>query len=65
MIISNGPQRHGTKNKVINQIVESHLKESSLWNEVKDRLHAPASKLSIGQQAKVPVWRGAVRPKIC
>jgi phosphate transport system ATP-binding protein len=64
--VAYGPRLHGTKNKKeLDSIVEHYLKESSLWPEVKDRLHSPASKLSIGQQQRLCLARGlAVKPMI-
>jgi phosphate transport system ATP-binding protein len=64
--VAYGPRIHGIKNKkVLNEIVERYLRLSSLWNEVKDRLHQPASKLSIGQQQRLCLARGlAVEPEI-
>lgn len=64
--VAYGPRIHGVKNKKkLDEIVEHYLKESSLWNEVKDRLSAPASKLSIGQQQRLCLARGlAVEPAI-
>jgi phosphate transport system ATP-binding protein len=44
--------------------VEQQLRAVSLWDEVKDRLHAPASRLSIGQQQRLCLARGlAVEPE--
>jgi phosphate transport system ATP-binding protein len=49
----------------LNSIVEHYLKESGLWEEVKDRLHTPASKISVGQQQRLCLARGlAVEPGI-
>lgn len=64
--VAYGPRIHGTKNKKeLDKIVEHHLKEASLWEEVKNRLHAPASKLSVGQQQRLCLARGlAVNPEI-
>jgi phosphate transport system ATP-binding protein len=64
--VAYGPRIHGIHNrKKLDGIVEHHLKLSSLWEEVKDRLHAPASKLSIGQQQRLCLARGlAVEPEI-
>ena len=64
--IAYGPKIHGTRNKKkLNQIVESHLRAAGLWDEVKDRLHAPANSLSIGQQQRLCLARGlAVEPEI-
>lgn len=61
-----GPKIHGLKNKnKLNELVEKYLKEASLWEEVKDRLHAPAVSLSIGQQQRLCLARGlAVEPEI-
>ncbi len=51
--------------KLIEFNVERHLKEVGLWEEVKDRLHAPATSLSIGQQQRLCLARGlAVKPRI-
>ena len=45
--------------------VEHYLKQANLWDEVKDRLHDPASALSIGQQQRLCLARGlAVDPEI-
>lgn len=51
--------------KLIKHHVEKHLMQVGLWEEVKNRLHAPASRLSIGQQQRLCLARGlAVKPKI-
>ncbi len=64
--VAYGPRVHGLKDKKkLDAIVERYLKESSLWNEVKGRLHGPASKLSIGQQQRLCLARGlAIEPEI-
>jgi phosphate transport system ATP-binding protein len=64
--VAYGPRIHGLKNKKkLSQIVEHYLKEASLWDEVKDRLHTPASKISVGQQQRLCLARGlAVEPEI-
>ncbi|MBN1522220.1 MAG: phosphate ABC transporter ATP-binding protein [Candidatus Aureabacteria bacterium] len=64
--IAFGPRIHGIRDrKKLNMIVEEHLRMSSLWDEVKDRLNDPASKLSIGQQQRLCLARGlAVEPEI-
>lgn len=61
-----GPRIHGKRNRrELDKIVEHYLKEASLWEEVKDRLHSPASELSIGQQQRLCLARGlAVEPEI-
>lgn len=64
--VAYGPRIHGIGNKKkLDGIVQCNLKVSGLWNEVKDRLHAPASRLSIGQQQRLCLARGlAVEPEI-
>ena len=64
--VAYGPRLNGVNNKkVLDEIVERHLKESSLWNEVKDRLNSSASRLSIGQQQRLCLARGlAVDPEV-
>ncbi len=45
--------------------VKHYLEMAGLWDEVKDRLHHPASGLSIGQQQRLCLARGlAVEPEI-
>lgn len=56
---------NGIGKKEIENLVGHYLKEASLWGEVKDRLHASASKLSIGQQQRLCLARGlAIEPEI-
>ena len=64
--VAYGPRIHGIRDKKeLGRIVEHYLKQSSLWDEVKDRLHAPASRLSLGQQQRLCLARGlAVEPEI-
>ncbi|MGB2599821.1 MAG: phosphate ABC transporter ATP-binding protein PstB [Candidatus Omnitrophota bacterium] len=64
--VAYGPRIHGIKKKKeLDRIVEHYLKESSLWGEVKDKLHQPASRLSVGQQQRICLARGlAVDPEI-
>lgn len=53
------------KGKEMDVLVECYLRTAGLWDEVKDRLHSPASKLSIGQQQRLCLARGlAVEPEI-
>lgn len=63
--ITFGCKIHGTRNKKeLKQIVEDNLKAAGLWEEVKDRLHSPASSLSIGQQQRLCLARGlAIKPQ--
>lgn len=47
------------------EIVEASLQQAGLWSEVKDRLNAPASTLSIGQQQRLAIARTlAVQPDV-
>jgi len=64
--VAYGPRIHGIRNKrKLDEIVEHYLKEASLWEEVKDKLHSPAYKLSLGQQQRLCLARGlAVEPEI-
>jgi phosphate transport system ATP-binding protein len=64
--VAYGPRIHGMKKKAeLDRRVERYLKQSSLWEEVKDRLHSPASRLSVGQQQRLCLARGlAVEPEI-
>jgi phosphate transport system ATP-binding protein len=53
------------KKKYLDKRVEHYLMMANLWDEVKDRLRDPASKLSIGQQQRLCLARGlAVDPEI-
>jgi len=64
--IAYGPRIHGIRNKKrLKKIVEHYLSVAGLWEEVKDRLHDPASRLSVGQQQRLCLARGlAVEPEI-
>jgi len=64
--VAYGLRISGRKNKkFLNKRVEYYLKQVNLWDEVKDRLHDPASALSIGQQQRLCLARGlAVDPEI-
>ena len=61
-----GIKLHSCINKKdLNKKVEYYLTQAGLWEEVKDRLHAPASNLSIGQQQRLCLARGlAVEPEV-
>lgn len=64
--IAYGPRIHGgPKKKDLDILVEEQLKNVGLWEEVKDRLNAPATRLSIGQQQRLCLARGlAVGPEM-
>ena len=64
--IAYGPRIHGSpKKKDLDILVEEQLKNVGLWDEVKDRLNAPATRLSIGQQQRLCLARGlAVGPEM-
>ena len=64
--VAYGPRLHGTRShKELDQIVEQYLRVSSLWEEVHDRLHSPAARLSVGQQQRLCLARGlAVEPEV-
>ena len=52
--IAYGPRIHGlARNKAeLDEIVEKSLRRGAIWDEVKDRLHAPGTGLSGGQQQR-------------
>ena len=62
--VAYGCRIHGLHNKKeLRKVVELNLRHANLWEEVKDRLHAPASSLSVGQQQRMCLARGlAVEP---
>ena len=64
--IAYGPRTFGiTKRALLDEIVETSLKASAMWEELKDRLNKSALGLSGGQQQRLCIARAlAVKPKI-
>lgn len=63
--VAYGPRIHGLANGDLSARVKSHLQDVGLWEEVSDRLSAPASGLSVGQQQRLCLGRTlAVEPEI-
>lgn len=63
--VAYGCRIHGIRGRrKLDVVVEHYLSEVGLWDEVKERLRAPASSLSIGQQQRLCLARSlAVEPE--
>ncbi len=64
--VAYGPRIHGALPRhELAAAVQHYLQLAGLWDEVKDRLHTPAARLSVGQQQRLCLARGlAVKPEI-
>jgi len=61
--VAYGPRIHGVKS--VDSLVERSLKDAALWEEVSDRMDAPAMGLSGGQQQRLCIARAlAMRPDV-
>lgn len=53
------------RRSILTEVVERSLRQAALWDEVKDKLHAPGTSLSGGQQQRLCIARAlAVEPPL-
>jgi phosphate transport system ATP-binding protein len=63
--VAYGLRIHGLARGNLDQIVRAQLEAVGLWAEVRDRLHSPATRLSVGQQQRLCLARTlAVEPEV-
>ena len=63
--VAYGPRIHRLENGGMDDVVRAHLQAAGLWDEVKDRLKASATGLSLGQQQRLCLARAlAVEPEV-
>jgi phosphate transport system ATP-binding protein len=64
--VAYGPRLYGIrKRETLDALVKKQLQAAGIWEEVQDRLSAPATTLSIGQQQRLCLARGlAVEPEV-
>lgn len=63
--VAYGPRIHGGYNGKLDKVVEDRLRAVGLWDEVRDRLKAAATGLSVGQQQRLCLARTlAVEPEM-
>lgn len=64
--IAYGPRAHGVRGRAaLDEVVETSLRQASIWDEVKDSLKKSALSLSGGQQQRLCIARSlAVKPQV-